>query len=323
MTEFAYSGVGINPHYGTPGNPHDRTRIPGGSSSGAAVAVADGMCEIAIGSDTGGSVRLPAALCGIVGFKPTARRVPIQGALPLSTTLDSIGPLARTVADCAIADAVMAGEAIAAAPPLALDGARLLLLTTTVLDGLDDNVTADFARALTRLSDAGARIVERKLELIDRMAEANAGGGFAAAEAFAWHRDLLARRADAYDPRVRARIERGKNMSAADYIDLCRTRARLVEAFDAAMEPFDAAIMPTAPFIAPKIAAFADDGEFARLNVLLLRNTMIGNFFDLCGISLPMSEAGAPPTGLMLLGRHDADRRLLRLGAAVETALSA
>ncbi|HJS31467.1 MAG TPA: amidase, partial [Alphaproteobacteria bacterium] len=218
MTEFAYSGVGINPHYGTPGNPYDRARIPGGSSSGAAVAVADGMCEIAIGSDTGGSVRLPAALCGIVGFKPTARRVPTKGALPLSTSLDSIGPLARSVADCTIADAVLAGEAPSVAPPMALDGVRLLLATTTVLDGLDAAVSADFARALTRLSDSGARIVERKLELIERMAEANAGGGFAAAEAYAWHRNLLARHAEEYDPRVRARIERGKNMSAADYI---------------------------------------------------------------------------------------------------------
>ncbi len=322
MTEFAYSGVGINPHYGTPGNPYDRARIPGGSSSGAAVAVADGMCEIAIGSDTGGSVRLPAALCGIVGFKATARRVPTTGALPLSTTLDSIGPLAKTVADCAIADAVMAGEAPLATTPLSLDGARLLLPTTMVLDGLDTAVSADFARALTRLSDAGARIVEGKMKLFERMAEANSGGGFAAAESYAWHRELLAKRAEEYDPRVRVRIERGKNISAADYIGLCQTRVALVGAFDAAMEPFDAAIMPTAAIVAPKIAVFADDDEFTRLNLLLLRNTMIGNFFDLCGISLPMSAAGAPPSGLMLLGRHGADRRLLRLAAAVEMAVS-
>lgn len=322
MTEFAYSGVGINPHYGTPGNPYDRARIPGGSSSGAAVAVADAMCEIAIGSDTGGSVRLPAALCGVVGFKPTARRVPIKGALPLSTSLDSIGPLARNVADCAIADAVLAGEVPSMAPPMALDGARLLLATTTVLDGLDAAVGADFARVLTRLSNAGARIVEQKLDLIERMAEANAGGGFAAAESYAWHRDLLAKRGDGYDPRVRARIERGKNISAADYIALCATRVRLTEAFDAAMEPFDAAIMPTAAIVAPNIAAFATDDEFTRLNTLLLRNTMIGNFFDLCGISLPMSAAGAPPSGLMLLGRRGTDRRLLRLAAAIEIALA-
>ena len=322
MTEFAYSGVGINPHYGTPGNPYDRARIPGGSSSGAAVAVADGMCEIAIGSDTGGSVRLPAALCGIVGFKPTARRVPTTGALPLSTTLDSIGPLAKTVADCAIADAVMAGEPLPPTMPFSLDGARLLLPTTTVLDGLDDAVGADFARALTRLSDAGARIVEGKMELFESMAEANSGGGFAAAESYAWHRELLEKRAEEYDPRVRARIERGRNMSAADYIALCKTRVELVAAFDAAMEPFDAAIMPTAAIVAPEIAAFAGDDQFTRLNLLLLRNTMIGNFFDLCGISLPMSPAGAPPTGLMLLGRHGADRRLLRLAAAVETTRS-
>ncbi len=321
MTEFAYSGVGLNPHYGTPGNPYDRARIPGGSTSGGAVAVADGMCEIAIGSDTGGSVRLPAALCGIVGFKPTARRVPLEGVLPLSSSLDSVGPLARSVADCALTDAVLAGEEPAPLEAPRLTDLRLAVLTNVALDQLDAAVTADFNRALASLRDAGAQLREMAIPLLADMAAINAKGGFAAAESYAWHRELLAKRGDGYDPRVRVRIEAGAHISAADYIAITAARRRLIAAFDEIAAPYDAIVLPTCPLVAPPMAAFTRDDDFRRLNMLLLRNTMIGNFFDLCGVSLPMMAPGAPPTGLMLMGRHGTDRRLLALAAAVEAIL--
>ena len=224
MTEFAYSAVGANPHFGTPGNPRDRARVPGGSSAGAAVAAADGLCEIAIGSDTGGSVRIPAALCGIVGFKPSRQRIPTEGAFPLSFTLDSIGPLARSVADCAKADAVMAGEDFAPLEPVPLAGLRFGLAEGLPLEGLDDTVAAAFAAALDALDGAGVRITRDKLSLFDDMAEVNAKGGIVPPEACAIHRDRLKRRAADVDPNVRVRIERGCAVAAADYIETVRAR---------------------------------------------------------------------------------------------------
>ena len=210
MTEFAFSGVGINPHYGTPGNPHDRRLIPGGSSSGAAVSVGDGQAVVAIGSDTGGSVRIPAALCGLAGFKPTQHRIPRDGVVPLSTTLDSIGPLANSIACCAIADAVMAGEPAEAPAPIPVDGLRLLVPRSHVFEGLGSEVAAAFDAACSALSRAGARITDRALPEIDEIPKINAAGGFAPIEAYAWHRDLIARRGGDYDPRVRGRIERAR-----------------------------------------------------------------------------------------------------------------
>src|SRR6266478_343937 len=232
MTEFAFSGVGINPHYGTPGNPHDRRLIPGGSSSGAAVSVGDAQAVVAIGSDTGGSVRIPAALCGIVGFKPTQPRIPRDGVIPLSTALDSIGPLANSVACCAIADAIMSGEppgelgSAPAAIPVA--GLRLGVLQGFVLDGLAPEVASAFADACTVLSRAGARVADLPLAELNEIPAINASGGFAPIEAYAWHRPLMARRGAEYDPRVRTRIERAGGMNAADYVDLCAARADLI-----------------------------------------------------------------------------------------------
>src|SRR6267154_1543202 len=208
MTEFAFSGVGINPHYGTPGNPYDRRLIPGGSSSGAAVSVGDGQAVVAIGTDTGGSVRIPAAFCGIAGFKPTQYRIPRDGAVPLSTTLDSIGPLANSIACCAIADAIMAGEPPVAPAPVPVEAMRLAVPQSYVLDGLAPEVANAFAAACTALSRAGARIVDIPLTELAELAAINAGGGFAPIEAYAWHQPLMARRGDEYDQRVRQRIER-------------------------------------------------------------------------------------------------------------------
>jgi aspartyl-tRNA(Asn)/glutamyl-tRNA(Gln) amidotransferase subunit A len=323
MTEFAFSGVGCNPHFGTPGNPADRARIPGGSSSGGAVAVADRMCEIAIGSDTGGSTRIPAALCGIVGFKPSRRRVPTQGAFPLSYTLDSIGPMARSVADCANADAVMAGEAPRALEPAPLANLRVGVAQGPPLDRLDDSVGKRFPAALDRLEKAGVRLSAEKLALIERMTEVNAKGGVLPAEAFSIHRERLARRGEAIDPNVRARLERAQTIAAADYIDMTRARAELAQAMDARLADLDVLAMPTTPIVAPLIAEVAATEDFARRNALLLRNTAMWNFFDCCAISLPLPRDGGLPTGLMLVARNGQDHRLLRIAAAVEKALAA
>ncbi len=321
MSEFAFSGVGANPHYGTPGNPADRARVPGGSTSGGAVAVGDGMCEIAIGSDTGGSTRIPAALCGIVGFKPSRQRISTAGAFPLSFSLDSIGPMAKTVADCAKADAVMAGEAFSAVEPAPLAGLRVGVAQGLPLDALDDTVAQRFPAALKLLEKAGARLSDEALPLIDRMAEVNAKGGLAPPEALMIHRDRLARRGDVVDPNVRARIERAAKISAADYVAMQQARAALVAAMDARLADIDVLVSPTTPIVAPTIAEMEERETFARKNGLLLRNTSIWNFFDCCAISLPLPRAGGLPTGLMLIGRNGHDRRLFRIAAAVEKQL--
>ncbi len=314
MTEFAFSGVGANPHFGTPGNPVDRARVPGGSSAGAPVAVADGMCEIAIGTDTGGSVRIPASLCGLVGFKPSRQRVPTDGAFPLSYTLDSIGPIARSVADCAKADAVMAGEAFTPPEPVALSGLRFGVAEGMPLDRLDDTVAAMFALAIKRLDDAGARVSHETLSLFGDMGEVNAKGGISPPEACAIHRDRLERRAADFDPNVRARIERGCAVSAADYVEMTRERARLVRAMDGRLAALDVLVMPTTSIVAPTIAEVADTTVFAARNAALLRNTAVINFFDLCAISLPLKAA--LPVGLMLAARNGHDHRLLAIAAA-------
>ncbi|HLI22099.1 MAG TPA: amidase [Stellaceae bacterium] len=322
MTEFAFSGVGINPHYGTPGNPWDRSRIPGGSSSGAAVSVADGQCAVAIGTDTGGSVRIPSALCGLVGFKPTQVRVPLDGAFPLSTTLDSIGPLANSVACCAIADAVMAGEAPLVPAALGPAGLRLGIPRNTYLfDELDAEVAVGFERACAALTRAGARLADQPLPELAQYGAINAKGGFSPPEAYDAHRELLARRGDDYDPRVKLRIVRGAEMSAPDYVRLIADRARFIAAVDARLEGCDALIVPTVAVIARPIAAFAADADFYRLNSLILRNPNVVNFLDRCAITLPVSPPGEAPVGLMLIGRRHGDHRLLSIAQGVATVL--
>jgi aspartyl-tRNA(Asn)/glutamyl-tRNA(Gln) amidotransferase subunit A len=321
MTEFAFSGIGVNPHYGTPANPRDRTRVPGGSSSGAPVAVADGMCDVAIGTDTGGSVRVPAGLCGLVGFKPSRQRIPTAGAFPLSKTLDSIGPIAKSVEDCAKADAVMAGEAFSPIEPLALEGLRFGIAEGLPLDRLDDTVSAAFAAALARLDGAGVRLSRETLALFDDMAGINAKGGIAPPEACTVHRDRMARRAADIDPNVRIRIERGRAVTEADYAAMLRDRGLLVQGMDARLSALDVLVMPTTSIVAPTIAEVADPRVFSARNAAVLRNTSIGNFFDLCAVSLPL--AAPMPVGLMLMARNGQDRRLLSIAAAVMQHLGA
>jgi aspartyl-tRNA(Asn)/glutamyl-tRNA(Gln) amidotransferase subunit A len=323
MSEFAFTGIGANPHFGTPGNPADRARVPGGSSSGAAVAVADGFCEVGIGSDTGGSVRIPASLCGIVGFKPSRQCVPTAGVFPLSFTLDSIGPMAKTVAQCAEADAVLAGAALPPPEPTPLAGLRLGVAQGLPLENLDDTVGKRFAFALDLLERAGARLASEKLPLLDDMMTVLSRTSILVAEVYSIHRERLARRGDAVDQIVRSRIEKGAAISAADYIDTMRERARLVSAMDARLADLDALVMPTTPTVAPRFDEVAEPRAFMARNAMLLRNTTIGNFFDLCTVSLPIPRDGGLPCGLMLLARNGNDHRLLRIAAAVEHILAA
>ena len=323
MSEFAYTGIGANPHFGTPGNPADRTRVPGGSSSGAAIAAADGMCEIAIGTDTGGSCRIPSALCGIVGYKPSRQRIPTTGAFPLSYSIDSIGPIARSVEACARADSVMSNETYVPLEPTPLAGLRLGVVQGYPFENLDETVGKRFPDAITKLSRAGARISEEKLSLLDDMAQVNSKGGVQPAEAFAIHRDLLSRRAEAIDPNVRVRLERARNISAADYIDMVRGRAHLIRLMDERIADVDILAWPTTPMVAPTMQEVAAADDFARKNAILLRNTVIVNFFDLCAISLPVPREGGLPTGLMLVARNGQDQRLFRIATAVERLFAA
>jgi aspartyl-tRNA(Asn)/glutamyl-tRNA(Gln) amidotransferase subunit A len=323
MTEFAFSGLGINPHYGTPTSPWDRgaARIPGGSSSGTAVAVADGMAAAGLGTDTGGSCRIPAAFCGVVGYKPTARRVPITGVLPLAPSLDSVGPLAPTVACCAAIDAILADEPLMPLVPPPTRGLRLAVPDNIVLDGMDGTVAAAFEHALSVLSIAGATITRVRFPAFDTIGVVNAKGGFAASEAYAWHRPLLASNGGGYDPRIRVRIMRGEGMSAADYLEVVSARARIKAAFDISTRDFDCVVMPTVPIVAPRIADLDDEREYNRINMLVLRNTALGNFLDRCAISIPCHRPGDAPVGLMLMGETMGDMRLFRVAAAMEAAL--
>ncbi len=315
MSEFAYSGLGANPHFGTPGNPRDRKRVPGGSSAGAPVAVADGMCDIAIGTDTGGSVRIPAALCGLVGFKPSRQRVPTDGAFPLSKTLDSIGPICKSVEDCAKADAIMAAERFVPLEPIALAGLRFGIAEGLPLDRLDETVSAVFASAIKRLDGAGVHITRETIPLFGEMVAVNDRGGVVPPEACVVHRDRLRRRAADFDPNVRVRIERGCAIAEADYDGMMRDRARLVRAMDARLSEVDVLVMPTAAIVAPTIAEVVDPAVFAARNAAVLRNTSIINFFDLCAISLPLPAE--LPVGLMAVVRNGQDRRLLQIAAAI------
>jgi aspartyl-tRNA(Asn)/glutamyl-tRNA(Gln) amidotransferase subunit A len=323
MSEFAYTGIGANPHFGTPGNPADRKRVPGGSSSGAAVAAADGMCEIAIGTDTGGSCRIPGALCGIVGYKPSRQRIPTTGAFPLSYSIDSIGPIARSVEACARADAVMANETYVPLEPVSLNGLRIGVVEGYPIENLDETVDLKFSDAVARLNKAGAHISEEKLSLLDDMAQVNSKGGVQPAEAFSIHRDLLSRRADAIDPNVQVRLERARTISAADYIDMVRERARLIRSMDDRIADVDVLAWPTTPMVAPTMQEVAAPDEFARKNAMLLRNTVIVNFFDLCAISVPIPRGSGLPAGFMLVARNGQDQRLFRIAAAIERLFAA
>jgi aspartyl-tRNA(Asn)/glutamyl-tRNA(Gln) amidotransferase subunit A len=324
MVEFAFGGVGLNPHYGTPRNPYDRKagRVPGGSSSGAAVAQADGMAVMSLASDTRGSIRGPAALCGVTGWKPTARRVPRDGAFPLSFTLDSVGPLANSVACCAAYDAILAGEPETALARLEAEGLRLLLPRSSAIEDLDTEVSRAFQSSLSRLSKAGAVISERPVPQFDRQGEYFKGGGYAGAEAYHIHRTNQERIGE-YDPRVGKRVLLGKSLTASDYLAFGDLRVELMREVEALAAGFDAILMPTVPCIAPTIAeADASDDDYFRWNMRILRNNGLINFLDGCAASVPCHEPGGAPVGLMVCGIAGTDRHTLAVSAAIERALA-
>ncbi len=326
MVEFAYSGVGINPHFGTPRNVWGRTadgggRVPGGSSSGGGVAVADGMAVAALGSDTGGSVRLPAALNGVCGFKPTAVRVPVVGAIPLSVTLDSVGPIAQTVACCARIDAVLAGEIYAPSPLRSLRGVRLLKPASLIWRELDPEVETAANAATEKLRAAGADIVEIPLPLLDELFDR---AGVSGAEAYDWHAANVNVNGEGYDPRVWQRILLGRDVARGAYWGLLAYRRLWIDRMNLALAGFDAVICPTVACVAPEIAPLvADDERFFKANARILRNTAWVNFLDGCALTMPCHAAGAAPVGLQLVGAHGRDQSILGLGLACEAALTA
>lgn len=326
MSEFAFSGVGVNPHHGTPANVSDNAtpRIPGGSSSGAAISVASGAAFIGLGSDTGGSIRIPAALNGIVGFKNTARLVPADGALPLSTTLDTVCAMTRSVRDAITAHEILAARRVTAGTaPLA--AYKLAVVKNVFFDGIEPAVAAAFERTLKALRTAGARIEEIELPELADLQSINATGGFSAAESHAWHRLLLERSGAGYDPRVAQRILRGAAMKAHEYIDLLNARRAWIARVETALVPFDAVLSPTVPITAPSIASVAPgaerDDEFFRVNALLLRNPSIVNMLDGCAISLPCHAADELPVGLMLWHAALHDDAVLAIALQAERAL--
>jgi aspartyl-tRNA(Asn)/glutamyl-tRNA(Gln) amidotransferase subunit A len=323
MTEFAYSGIGINPHYGTPLNPWDRQtgRIPGGSSSGAAVSVTDGMALAGIGTDTGGSCRIPAALTGIVGWKPSANRIPLEGVYPLSVSLDSVGVLAADVAGCAVLDDLMAGGSGTIPESRRASDLRLAVLGHYVTDGMDETVGRNYERALAALSATGAALTEIQLPDIERLPGLNARGGIAAREAWDFHAEQLEASGDLYDPRVADRIRAGAAVNDQELAGIQTARVDMISAFEAAMADFDALLAPTVPIVAPPIAAFETDDAYVRLNLLLLRNPGLFNFLDGCAISLPIHEPGEAPVGLMLAGPNGQDRSLLSIALGLEPVL--
>jgi aspartyl-tRNA(Asn)/glutamyl-tRNA(Gln) amidotransferase subunit A len=326
ITEFAFSGVGVNPHHGTPANACDAAtpRIPGGSSSGAAVSVATGAAFVGLGSDTGGSIRIPAALNGIVGFKSTARLVPTVGALPLSTTLDTVCAMTRSVRDAVLVHEILAARSVTAgnAP---LGAYRLAVVTNVLADGLEPAVATAFDNALRRLRAAGARIEEITLPPLADLAAINSTGGFTAPEAYAWHRLLLERSIAGYDPRVARRIVNGANMKAHEYIELIQARAAWICRMEDLLAPFDAVLSPTLPMTAPAIASVAPgaerDDEFFRVNALLLRNPSIVNMLDGCAISIPCPVDDGLPVGLMIWHAALHDDPVLAVAMQAEQAL--
>jgi aspartyl-tRNA(Asn)/glutamyl-tRNA(Gln) amidotransferase subunit A len=328
MSEFAFSGVGINPHHGTPANPataalDPQPRIPGGSTSGGAVSVATGAAWAALGSDTAGSIRIPAALQGLVGFKNTARLTPTEGAVPLSTTLDTVCAITRSVRDAVLMHGLLADRQIHL-PGRPIASLRLALPTTLMLDRLDETVQHAFDRSIGALRRAGAQIEEIELAPLADAARINATGGFAPAEAWARHRALLAEHEAVYDPRVALRIRRGAGMSAADYIDLLHARRAWIATMNDAITGFDALLSPTVPIVAPPIAPLiADDDAFFATNALLLRNTGVVNLLDGCALTLPCHAPGEMPVGLMVWGGALRDDAVLDASLAIEAALAA
>src|SRR5471032_2426615 len=319
MSEFAFSGLGLNPHYGTPVNPLDGTRVAGGSSSGAAVSVALDMAVAGLGTDTGGSIRIPSAFCGLTGFKPSANRVPMGGTFPLAPSLDSVGPLARSVGDCVLLDAILSGE-MPDNEELPLSGLQLAVTRDYVLEGLDAITELAFEAALRRLVDAGAQLRWFDFPELHELPQINAAGGLVTAQAWHLHREWLkGPQAGGYDPLVAQRIRRGEVLTAYDYLELERQRQRLIEVAHQRLAGADAWLLPTVAIIAPHLSELQSDEEtFFRINAKVLRNPSVINFLDGCALNLPCQEPGAWSVGLSVAGLNGADRKVLGVSRTIE-----
>lgn len=328
LTEFAYSGIGLNPHFGTPTIPQDSdvARAPGGSSSGSATAVSRGMAPCAIGSDTGGSVRIPSAFNGLVGYKSSEGRISKDGVVPLSKTLDTIGPLARSVEDCVLLDAVLRGMPPALPAPTALGDIRLLVPENVMLEELDRAVADNFLASLETLGRAGVEIDHRRLPLLDEVVQmTRRHGTLIAAEAYAHYQDMLeSEQAASVDRRVVARMMMGKPMTSDDVNAIQSGRKRLAAEL---LTELDGAFlaMPTCPHVAPEIAPLeADDDLFHKINLKTLRNTSIGNILGTPGVAFPNgTDAGGLPTSLLISANANEDDRLLAAAMTIEDILLA
>lgn len=324
MSEYAFTGLGDNPHFAHCRNPHDSDRVCGGSSSGAAASVGYGQAAVGLGTDTGGSVRIPASFCGLTGFKPTQKRVSRDGAFVLSQTQDSIGPITRSVFSCAVVDQLLAGATGALPVASTLSGLKFAIPQTYVLDGLEPHVAASFADGVKRLSDAGAHVEPLAFAHFAELPSLFSRGTIVNAEAHAHHAKtgLLAHR-ELYDPMVLARIDIGGRMSEADVGRLLSERRRLIGLTREVAGSYDALLLPTTPIAAPRFDELKDAASFGRLNSLALRNTSLFNFLDCCAISLPLPVLQGLPVGLMLVGQHMMDQKLFSDALAVERALTA
>jgi aspartyl-tRNA(Asn)/glutamyl-tRNA(Gln) amidotransferase subunit A len=325
MTEFAYSGIGMNPHYGDARSPWERDanggRVAGGSSSGSAVSIADGMAAATIGSDTGGSTRTPAAFCGIVGMKPTAHRMPSAGVYPLSTSFDAAGPMGHSAACCAIMDDIMTGGDGRTEAPFPVAGLRLAIPRGYLFEDLDPTVAAGFDAAVARLSAAGAMITDISLDILEELRPANRPKSIVSAEAHEIHRAMLAERREGYDPYVATRLDGGGDISAADYIAMHRERDVTCTAVQAITRPFDAMLVPTSPTVPLKIADLDTTEAKMKGSARALRNTALSNYLDRPTVTIPCHEAGGAPVGLSLIGSRHHDRRLLAIATGVETTI--
>ena len=318
MSELAFSGLGLNPITGTPPCIDDEDAVSGGSSSGAAASVAWGLAACGIGSDTGGSVRIPAAWNNLVGLKTTAGRVSLEGTVPLCLRFDTVGPLARSVEDAAHVLALLEGGTPADLRGATLKGRRFADLQNVAKDDLRDMPSKAYDDALRKLHEAGAEIVPLDVpELNEAM---GLSGVLYTTEAYGLWRDVIEANPEAMYPEILERFRMGKTYSGPDYVSAWSKLKACRTAWDAATASFDAVLAPTAPILPPNLDRLMSDHEYyVTENLLALRNTRIGNLMGLAALTLP---TGTPGCGLMMLGYPGSEEALLRVGSAVESALT-
>ncbi len=323
MTEFAYSGIGLNPHYGTPRNPHGKVHCsPGGSSSASGVVVAKGLLPVAIGTDTGGSIRIPASFNGVIGYKTSTGHYPMDGVFPLSRSFDTLGPLTQTVEDCVIVDAVLRGLKASKIKSRSVRELEFLVPTNVVFDGAEDAIQANFEAALSRISKAGGKIRRVTLPAFDSILKlVTTRGNILGAEALHVHWERVnGPDAQRMDKRVVQRIKLAEKMTVVDLVEVMQQRKLLMAQANALIG--DAIVVcPTTPHVAMPIAPLeADVEEFFRVNAKTLRNTMLGNFLDWCGLSIPSgTDHDNMPTGFLMSAPHGRDADILSSGLALES----